>query len=208
MSDLAQLLIFCLDMHRQAVLNRRSNKSFHLHRFSAQSSLFYQVSEWDKTMISPGHRIFLILGNSHQIRSPQQFADLLPDATLHYPTDPSAYPIRRETWARERTERVDLQCWHLKQERWKTTPSVESWSIGYTVLVHTLHFCCVPLNIISRSPANLPSLCPSLTGRGRRDLTESPIRPWPARAWRGMKNGHLARRPDCRAYIRRSTRSD
>ncbi|CAN6307178.1 unnamed protein product [Urochloa humidicola] len=45
---------------------------------------------------------------------------------------------------------VDLQCWHLKQERWKTTPSVESWSIGYTVLVHTLHFCCVPLNILSR----------------------------------------------------------
>jgi hypothetical protein len=35
----------------------------------------------------------------------------------------------------------------LKQDRWKTTPSVESWSIGYTVLVHTLHFCCVPLNI-------------------------------------------------------------
>jgi len=44
----------CLDIHRKVVLNRRSNKSFHLHRFSAQSSLF---SEWemDKTMISPGH---------------------------------------------------------------------------------------------------------------------------------------------------------
>uniref|UniRef100_A0A0D9VSA8 Uncharacterized protein n=1 Tax=Leersia perrieri TaxID=77586 RepID=A0A0D9VSA8_9ORYZ len=49
---------------------------------------------------------------------------------------------------RVHTERVDLQCWHLKQERWKTTPSVESWSIGYTVFVHTLHFCCVPLNIV------------------------------------------------------------
>ena len=42
-----------------------------------------------------------------------------------------------------------MQCWHLKQERWKTTPSVDSWSIGYTVLVHTLHFCCVPLNILA-----------------------------------------------------------
>lgn len=61
---------------------------------------------------------------------------------------------------RGHTERVDLQCWHLKQERWKTTPSVESWSIGYTVLVHTLHFCCVPLNIVaSSSPHPLSSCC-------------------------------------------------
>jgi hypothetical protein len=44
---------------------------------------------------------------------------------------------------------VDLQWWHLKQARWKTAPSVESWSMGYTVLVHTLHFCCVPLNMVA-----------------------------------------------------------
>lgn len=98
-----------------------------------------------------------------------------------------------------------MQCWHLKQERWKTTPSVESWSIGYTVLVHTLHFCCVPLNIFSRSPANpsLYSLCPSHGWWPAR--SESPIRPWPARAWRGMKSTNSSpRRPDCRVYIRRT----
>lgn len=85
--------------------------------------------------------------------------------------------------ARERTERVDLQCWHLKQERWKTTPSVESWSIGYTVLVHTLHFCCVPLNIFLPSTGQPP---PSVSVSRRPARSERPpIRPWPARAWDG-----------------------
>ena len=61
---------------------------------------------------------------------------------------------------RGHTERVDLQWWHLKQARWKTAPSVESWSMGYTVLVHTLHFCCVPLNMVA--VADLISACARL----------------------------------------------
>jgi hypothetical protein len=155
-------------------------------------------------MTSPGRRIFLVLGNSHQICSLRQFADLLPDATLHHPTDPSTYPLEeRRAWARqrERTERVDLQCWHLKQERWKTTPSVESWSIGYTVLVHTLHFCCVPLNIFLPSTGQPPLR--SLSHGGRRDLRGR--RSGLGLRARGMEkeNERLPGRPDCRVYIRR-----
>lgn len=103
--------------------------------------------------------------------------------------------------ARERTERVDLQCWHLKQERWKTTPSVESWSIGYTVLVHTLHFCCVPLNIFLPSTGQPPLR--SLSHGGRRDLRGR--RSGLGLRARGMEkeNERLPGRPDCRVYIRR-----
>ena len=57
-------------------------------------------------------------------------------------------------------------------------------------LVHRVHRLGAHLALLLRPAKHLlpitgqplsPSLC--LTGRGRRDLTESPIRPWPARAW-------------------------
>nr|CAB3501313.1 unnamed protein product [Digitaria exilis] len=89
-------------------------------------------------------------------------------------------------------------CWHLKQERWKTTPSVESWSIGYTVLVHTLHFCCVPLNILPRSSCSLflHARKGVVTRPAKRARSESPraIRPWTARAGERKENEHLSPR--------------
>lgn len=86
-----------------------------------------------------------------------------------------------------------MQCWHLKQERWKTTPSVESWSIGYTVLVHTLHFCCVPLNILPRSSCSV--LTQTLAGcRGRRSARDLRARERSGLGLRALGNGRRGER--------------
>jgi len=137
-------------------LSRRSKNSFHFQQFSAQSSFTKSANGKRTKFQSLGHRIFLILRNA-RTRSvprsnPQIYYSILQYIALQLQIHPPTHPPTAETQEREqreRTERVDLQCWHLKQERWKTTPSVDSWSIGYTVLVHTLHFCCVPLNILA-----------------------------------------------------------
>lgn len=131
-----------------------------------------------------------MLGNSHQIRSPQQFADLLPDATSHYPTDPPHLPLEENagkgTYGEGRLAVLALEA-----------GAVEDDAVGGE-LVHRVHRLGAHLALLLRPAKHLlpitgqPFLSLSLTSRGRRDL-RARSGPWTARAW-GMKkiNEHLA----------------
>lgn len=112
-----------------------------------------------------------MLRNSHQIRSPQQFADLLPDATSYYPTDPTP-PIPLEenagkgTYGEGRLAVLALEA-----------GAVEDDAVGGE-LVHRVHRLGAHLALLLRPAKHLLSL----SGRGRRDL-RARSGPWTARAW-------------------------